>query len=291
MHRYYTYLKQSAWEWHIDPKSSTQLSWSLADVSIPYVNIPINFDRYCTSTHTHTHTHTYPFIFLKACLIVLNRWYQLLTAKNCLSRFNIFIYLAHSFFFTFRSLFLYHFVLYFTFFYLCRLSISFLSFFLSFFPLSLLPSLLSLSHFAVHIKWFFYPSFSVSLNLFSLFFFSFLSLPSLFYFNLSLFLYSIHLSHDYSFSLSLSLSVQLNNGFHFFSVSTYCHYPVAHFSYFVFLFFLSFYADGKVSTGRPDTADLEVQKIQSGSPCPSLAVTEGDYGELPLSTSRSTLQR
>ncbi|KAL3853498.1 hypothetical protein ACJMK2_017034 [Sinanodonta woodiana] len=45
---------------------------------------------------------------------------------------------------------------------------------------------------------------------------------------------------------------------------------------------------------RPDTADFEVLKIQqrgSGSPTPSLAVTEGDYGAPPPErTSRSTLQ-
>ncbi|XP_078310045.1 centrosomal protein of 41 kDa-like isoform X2 [Crassostrea virginica] len=42
-------------------------------------------------------------------------------------------------------------------------------------------------------------------------------------------------------------------------------------------------------TDRPDTADLEVQHIQRGSPVPSLAVTEGDYGE-PRTGARSTLQ-
>lgn len=56
------------------------------------------------------------------------------------------------------------------------------------------------------------------------------------------------------------------------------------------LFLLPFYADGKVSAGRPDSTDLEVQKIQAGSPCPSLAVTEGDYGETAICTSRSTLE-
>lgn len=45
-----------------------------------------------------------------------------------------------------------------------------------------------------------------------------------------------------------------------------------------------------VSAGRPDSTDLEVQKIQAGSPCPSLAVTEGDYGETAICTSRSTLE-
>ncbi|XP_061175977.1 centrosomal protein of 41 kDa-like isoform X2 [Saccostrea echinata] len=43
-------------------------------------------------------------------------------------------------------------------------------------------------------------------------------------------------------------------------------------------------------TDRPDTADLEVQHIQRGSPAPSLAVTEGDYGEGPRTGARSTLQ-
>lgn len=43
-------------------------------------------------------------------------------------------------------------------------------------------------------------------------------------------------------------------------------------------------------TDRPDTADLEVQHIQRGSPAPSLAVTEGDYGDGPRTGARSTLQ-
>ncbi|KAL4227117.1 Centrosomal protein of 41 kDa [Mactra antiquata] len=43
---------------------------------------------------------------------------------------------------------------------------------------------------------------------------------------------------------------------------------------------------------RPDTADLEVDKIQRGggdSPAPSLAVTEGDYGAKGGTTDRATL--
>ncbi|XP_056001721.1 centrosomal protein of 41 kDa-like [Ostrea edulis] len=43
-------------------------------------------------------------------------------------------------------------------------------------------------------------------------------------------------------------------------------------------------------TERPDTADLEVQHIQRGSPGPSPAVTEGDHGEGLRTGARSTLQ-
>ncbi|KAL5014489.1 hypothetical protein ScPMuIL_008759 [Solemya velum] len=54
----------------------------------------------------------------------------------------------------------------------------------------------------------------------------------------------------------------------------------------------------ETNSTRPDTTDLEVRRIQGDnvdlgigvSPAPSLAMTEGDYGE-PISTSRSTLQR
>lgn len=44
---------------------------------------------------------------------------------------------------------------------------------------------------------------------------------------------------------------------------------------------------------RPDSADMEIQRIQGGhrlSPAPSLALTEGDYGEPDKSGKRSTLQ-
>ncbi|CAC5410319.1 CEP41 [Mytilus coruscus] len=50
--------------------------------------------------------------------------------------------------------------------------------------------------------------------------------------------------------------------------------------------------NGNLST-RPDTADMEIQRIQGGqriSPAPSLALTEGDYGEPDRSGKRSTLQ-
>lgn len=43
-----------------------------------------------------------------------------------------------------------------------------------------------------------------------------------------------------------------------------------------------------VTTDRPDSADLEVQKIQATSPSPSLA--EGDFGDPPINTTRSTLE-
>lgn len=58
-----------------------------------------------------------------------------------------------------------------------------------------------------------------------------------------------------------------------------------------FLFFLII--DNGTTSVRPDTADLEVQRIQGGqrlSPAPSLAITEGDYGEPDKSGKRSTLQ-
>lgn len=51
-------------------------------------------------------------------------------------------------------------------------------------------------------------------------------------------------------------------------------------------------------TVRPDSTDQEIQQIQhrdhgdSGSPAPSLAITEGDFGPGDdLETSRSTLLR
>ena len=65
----------------------------------------------------------------------------------------------------------------------------------------------------------------------------------------------------------------------------YCGYEYVH--------FLFFPDNGNLST-RPDTADLEIQQIQGGqrhSPAPSLALTEGDYGETERSGKRSTLQR
>ncbi|XP_063433510.1 centrosomal protein of 41 kDa B-like isoform X1 [Mytilus trossulus] len=48
-----------------------------------------------------------------------------------------------------------------------------------------------------------------------------------------------------------------------------------------------------MSSTRPDSADMEIQRIQGGhrlSPAPSLALTEGDYGEPDRSGKRSTLQ-
>lgn len=54
-----------------------------------------------------------------------------------------------------------------------------------------------------------------------------------------------------------------------------------------------FFSDNGNYSTRPDTADLEIQRIQGGqriSPAPSLALTEGDYGEADKSGKRSTLQ-
>lgn len=119
------------------------------------------------------------------------------------------------------------------------------------------------------------------LSFFTLFF----SLPSIVFLPLSL------LFILYTATLLCAFLTWLNHDLHCLSVFTSCYYSVVYFGNSFCLFLLPFYADGKVSAGRPDSTDLEVQKIQAGSPCPSLAVTEGDYGETAICTSRSTLER